>query len=130
MRQIVDICIRCESPIPGPPGPPGPQESTPEIVFGDGPSGTIDNEVPPGTENSFIAFCSIDTTAIGGSFGLTGDVGDIQNIREGLTDNNGYFVNINNGGHESVFVDVFVTCVKLVQLVTLLMIQIDSRVTG
>lgn len=93
----------------GPQGPPGP---TQQFTFRT--TGIIDTEVPSETEKTIDVFCQSDETAISGSFGIVGNMDGISSLREGLNDSNGYFVDILNNAKESRFIEVYVTCAKLV----------------
>jgi hypothetical protein len=114
----IDICVRCESPIPGPPGPPGPPGEQgppgPSQQFTVRTIGVLETEIPSDTEKTAEVLCLSDETAISGSFGIIGNTDGIESLNEGLTDTNGYFIDIDNGGKDSIFVNVFVTCAKLV----------------
>jgi hypothetical protein len=77
----IDICIRCESPIPGPPGPQG--ETGPQGEQGiQGPPGPEQEIVvrqvegnPVGSGLQSVVTCSSDEVVTGGGFLITGDVG-------------------------------------------------------
>jgi hypothetical protein len=120
----IDICIKCESPIPGPPGPkgdagdPGPQGEQGE----QGPTGPVGDietvqrisegvVIHPGATDHATASCNPDEKVTGGGFTTGGGLEIITNLREG--DNNEWVAGANNPTSQDRIIFAVVECAKL-----------------